>query len=387
MLAVEDGVLLRSLAELARSSRIEDKDQNPVNNAASNDHDDTPGQFALRLTSFEVRRCGVKGLALCDFLASPACEELQHLFIGGCKRVRASHLEVAPTSFARGDRSKSDYGKKQPLGANLDPAPGKALPTGSTRPLELELDGRLLSTALLKRLGLRIVHLRIFEPAAVHLDLLIKALEKRRLPNLSELVVLPAEIDLDGWSEPSADTDLEETSPCGTPLEAVHSLDSDSTASSLCMPGNEESVKEPSALEDKAPTIGPECQDPRASRGRRNSVIGVQPSPQKGELRSRVLSALSCYECSTERGASEHERRRPSLKVGDNLWTSVRQRRMEMGWWNKIEAAAEAAKKAASDSEPGALQVLGGPWGLGELGNSGLGMWGTPVVENVLHAL
>lgn len=114
------------------------------------------------LESLELRRSPVPGKALATFLASPAAGSLQHLFLGGLKRVKATDLVPSASKVP-------------------------AFVT-STEALDLQLDGRLCSIALFKALGHRIVELRIFEPDFAQL---LEALPL--LPRLRNLIVCPRE--------------------------------------------------------------------------------------------------------------------------------------------------------------------------------------------------
>lgn len=135
----------------------------------SHGHAQVGVDFGMSLSSLEIRRSPVSGKSLAFFLSSPSCQDLKHLFIGGCAKVGQSHLIQAFKS-------------------NL-----------SSTPLDLEIDGYLVSNDLLKMIGSRLSNLRLFEPNLACLDFLTKALVDGTLSNLLRLTIIPSEDTISEW--------------------------------------------------------------------------------------------------------------------------------------------------------------------------------------------
>ncbi|PWN19039.1 hypothetical protein BCV69DRAFT_58936 [Microstroma glucosiphilum] len=128
----------------------------------------------LKLNSLEFRRCPVPGQALAIYLSSPPAAHLKHLYIGGCKSVKARDLSEAVVKDAEGL-------------------------IASDEPLEVEIDGYLMSKNFFKGLQHRITRLRIFEPNYAQYCTLTSSIEKGYLPRLTSIVILPAQEDLALW--------------------------------------------------------------------------------------------------------------------------------------------------------------------------------------------
>lgn len=128
----------------------------------------------LKLESLEFHRCPVPGSALSFYLSTPPAAHLKHLYIGGCKSVKADDLAEAVEKDTEG-LVKSD------------------------EPLELEIDASLMSKRLFQALKHRITRLRIFEPTFGQYCILTSSIERRFLPRLASLTILPAQGDLAMW--------------------------------------------------------------------------------------------------------------------------------------------------------------------------------------------
>lgn len=136
-----------------------------------------------RLESIEFRRSPLHGRALLRYLRSAPAASLNHLFVGGCKQVRPGHLILA----------------------TQDDCTQRGL-VRSSKPLHLEIDGRLLSKEMLRALSHRIAVLRIFEPSEQQLRLVMHVINTGGLYRLTDLVVLPLEDDLPRWAPLSKET-------------------------------------------------------------------------------------------------------------------------------------------------------------------------------------
>ncbi|KAN0063870.1 hypothetical protein ACQY0O_003476 [Thecaphora frezii] len=134
----------------------------------------------LRLSSLELRRSPVKGPALAALLRSQACRELQHIFVGGCKRIRGRHF--GPPQQSNGCSTDGGDRAASALAVN-----------------ELSIDGRLLSTDLNVTALKHLRRLRIYAPRPHELRILLRIVEEGNMPLLSELILLPCDGDVDGW--------------------------------------------------------------------------------------------------------------------------------------------------------------------------------------------
>lgn len=193
VLGVDDGLLLRVLSgedrytcehKEALRNRLREQHHQHYHPDHHFDHHNlaspslmSPEGPSLRLRSIEFRRSPLHGRALLRYLRSAPAAQLNHLFIGGCKHVRPGHLILATQAVC----------------------PHSGL-TSSTEPLQLEVDGRLLSKEMLRNLSHRITLLRVFEPADEHLKIIAHVLRSGGLDRLTEIVILPKEEDLPRWS-------------------------------------------------------------------------------------------------------------------------------------------------------------------------------------------
>lgn len=200
-LKVEKGLLMRVLAGLEHRKDCRnaghhhghhqgnDSYQQVSSSTMEPDSPSTPVQAFTGLISLELRRCPLPGDCLLSYLVSPFASHLDHLFIGGCRKVHADDLKEATSS---GSPSRAGQAAKKPVGI-----------VASRRGLNLEIDGRLLSKELLENLDHRLTTLRIFEPNQRHLQILVAAIsQKERLGRLESLTILPLETEVDGYVEP-----------------------------------------------------------------------------------------------------------------------------------------------------------------------------------------
>lgn len=153
---------------LARHQR-----RNPGGHTWDEDDDDDDDKNRITLDSLELHRINlVRPQALVEFLSSPACAQLRHLYIGGLRRLRSVHL----SAFLE---------RRNP-----------------TRDLDLEVDARLMSRKMYCEdqcaASAGLTRLRLFGPSREQGVWIREALREdagSKLGRLREVIVIPREGD------------------------------------------------------------------------------------------------------------------------------------------------------------------------------------------------